>query len=294
MSWDLYRVFSCVAAEGSLSSASRVLKLSPPTISRRIQQLEEDLGARLFERSQDGYALTQRGVELVPLAEGMAGAAAAIDRKKPGFKETPGGSVRLAAGFWISRFILEHIADFRHHHPDVEIEILTGHKFASLSKHDADLAIRNIRPDSGRMTMRKLGRLTYAVYGSKGYVHSKPEALDGRRFHDCDWVGMPEDMKNLASVQWLYCRLLNPPVVRCTQTVHVLDAVKFGAGLAVLPHFVGDGDPSLVRVSETIRFPERDLWLVIHEDLKKAIPVRTFVDWLVPLFKSASARFRPD
>lgn len=91
-------------------------------------------------------------------------------------------------------------------------------------------------------------------------------------------------MSDLPTAVWLRERLKELPALRCSQTIHISDAVRAGAGLGLLPRFIGDEDGALIRVSESIHLPNRDLWLIVHEDLRDAPGVRAVVDWLADIF----------
>lgn len=284
MNWDLYRIFDAVASQGSLTAAAEILRLSPPTIARRISELEVELGLRLFERSQDGYKLTDDGHNLRPLADEMARTAEALDRKRLVLQEKAVGTVRIASGYWSGRLIAWQVGKFLRANPSIQIELLASHELANMSRYGADIALRNIRPNSGRFAIRKLCSMDYAVYGAKSYVENHPEAKDERRFKACDWVGLPTTMSDLPSTAWLSERLTELPALRCSQTIHIGDAVRAGVGLGLLPRIIGDEDSTLTRVSESVQLPNRDLWLIVHEDLRDAPGVRAVVDWLVDLF----------
>ena len=104
-SWDDLRIFAAIAATGSLTGAAGQLRLSQPTVGRRLQALEECLGAALLERTPRGMQLTAKGQALLPLVQQMEQAGDAIDRAAPGLADLPLGTVRIAAGPWNSRFM---------------------------------------------------------------------------------------------------------------------------------------------------------------------------------------------
>lgn len=288
MNWDLYRVFDAVASQGGLTAASELLRLSPPTIARRISELEGELGLRLFERSQDGYKLTDDGHSLRPLADEMARTAEALERKRLVLQERPGGTVRIASGYWSGRMIVCRVADFLRANPSIEIELLASHELANMSKYGADIAVRNIRPKSGRFVIRKLCSMDYAVYGARSYVEDHPEARDDQRFKACDWVGLPTTMSDLPTAVWFREKLKELPALRCSHTIHISDAISAGAGLGLLPRVIGDEDSTLIKVSGSVQLPNRDLWLIVHEDLRDAPGVRAVVDWLVDMFAAVT------
>lgn len=286
MNWEHVKIFLTVAEEGSLTGAAEGLGLSPPTIARRINRFEQTLGVRLFSRRHDGYQLTQNGRALLAEAASVRDACEAFNRLASAKSEAGSARVRLASGYWFSRLITERMNDFHAKHPLIEIELVTGHAVADLDSGEADISIRNMRPAGGDLIMRKLGDAKFAIYGSKDYVAQHPEAFENERYAACDWIGASSSLQRLASQVWLRARLTKEPVLKCSQTLQFLDAVKSGVGLTVLPRVIGDSEAQLCRVSADIALEHDEIWLVVHENLQKAPAVRAVIDWLVPLFKS--------
>jgi DNA-binding transcriptional LysR family regulator len=165
--WDDLRIFIAVIETGSLSAAARRLKLSQPTVGRRILALEASLGTRLFDRLPRGYALTAAGSALRPIAADMAVAADAIERQRPTLEDSMGGTVRIAAGSWMSRFLSYHAAELSDGLPGVSLEVFNAYQFANLARREADLALRNRRPEDGRLAVRRLPHPSYAIYGHR-------------------------------------------------------------------------------------------------------------------------------
>ncbi len=286
MNWDHVKVFLALAEKGSLTAASEQLGLSPPTISRHISRLEHLLDVRLFSRRHDGYQLTTSGTDLVPVALEMQSAAARFSRQAGALLNERKARVRLASGFWFSRLITERMGVFHAQHPDIEIELVTGHAIADLERGDADISIRNKRPLEGDLVMRKLADASFAVYGSVKYVADNPRALGEERYQTCDWIVGGHSLERLASQVWLRQKLQREPILKCSQTLQFLDAAKSGIGLTLLPNVIGDREPSLVQASRPVSMGNDEIWLVVHEHMKNAPTVRAVINWLVPLFRS--------
>ncbi len=284
MNWNHIKVFLAVADAGSLTAAGPILGISPPTIARHIARLEQTLGVKLFDSQHDGYYVTSAGKDLKIAAEKMDHAAQDFSRLAKGISGVGGGPVRVASGFWFSRFITEQMPSFHSANPSIDIELITGHAVANLDRGDADISIRNMRPLGGDLVMRKLGDAPFAIYGSVDYVSANPTAKSDARYDHCDWIGGSRGLDGLASQVWLKGKLKKDPILRCSQTLQFLDAAKSGIGLAILPKMVGDREPMLEQVSKPISLDNDEIWLVIHEDLKRAPAVRAVIDWLVPLF----------
>lgn len=297
--WDDLRVFAAIAAAGSLSAAARRLKLSQPTMGRRLQALEASLGAKLLERVGGGpagsYVLTPKGAELLPLVERMTEAGEAIERARPDFAEDATGTVRIASGPLTIRFIARRLDELLGGLPGIEIELYSSYSLASLSRREADIALRNRRPEEGRLAARAIPQPAYAVFGAKAYLAANPAALTEARYRDCRWIGFDDTRGRSDSFDWLCRRIGRMPEIRCSNASAILDALVAGAGLAVVPCFIGTEEPALAQLTAPIDELERDgLWLVVHEDMRNRPRVRLVADRIAALFQRHRAILQPE
>jgi molybdate transport repressor ModE-like protein len=297
--WDDLRVFAAIAAEGSLSAAARRLKLSQPTMGRRLQALEASLGAKLMDRIGGGpagnYVLTPKGAELLPLVERMVEAGEAIDRARPDFPEDATGTVRIASGHLTIRFIARRLPELLDTLPGIEIELYSSYSIANLSRREADIAIRNRRPEEGRLVMRSLPQYSYAVFGARDYVASHPEAATEARYQHCRWIGFDDTRGRSDSFDWLCARIGRVPEIRCSNAGTILNALLAGAGLAVLPCFIAAEEPSLMQLTAPIEDLDREqMWLVVHEDMRNRPRVRLVADRLAALFQKYRSQLQPE
>ncbi|WP_162917096.1 LysR family transcriptional regulator [Dongia deserti] len=297
--WDDLRLFAAIAAAGSLSAAARRLKLSQPTMSRRLQALEAQMGAKLLERVGGGpagsYVLTPKGAELLPLVERMVEAGEAIERARPDFTEDATGIVRVASGPMTIRFIARRLPELLDALPGIEIELYSSYSLINLSRREADIALRNRRPEEGRLAMRALPQPTYAVFGSKVYVARHPVAATEARYEECRWIGFDDTRGYSESLLWLTAKLGRAPHIRCSNASTILDALVTGAGLAVLPCFLAAEEPSLVQLTAPIDDLDREgLWLVVHEDMRDRPRVRLAADRIAALFHRYRHQLQPE
>jgi molybdate transport repressor ModE-like protein len=297
--WDDLRLFAAIAAEGSLSAAARRLKLSQPTMGRRLQALEERMGAKLLERLGGGpggnYVLTPKGAELLPLVERMVEAGEAIERARPDFAEDATGTVRVASGPLTIRFIARRLPELLDALPGIEIELCSSYSPINLSRREADIALRNRRPEEGRLAMRALPQPSYAVFGAKTYVARHPMAATAARYEECRWIGFDDTRGHSESLLWLTAKIGRAPHVRCSNASAILDALIAGAGLAVLPCFLGAEEPALVQLTAPIDDLDREgLWLVLHEDMRDRPRVRLVADRIAVLFQRHRHQLQPE
>jgi DNA-binding transcriptional LysR family regulator len=267
--WDDLRVFLAVAQAGSLRKASRALRLGQPTVGRHLRELERSVGARLFERTPDGHRLTREGENLLPMAQSMADAAAAIDRRRAAFGADAGGAVRIVAGEWVARFLAPRLAALADAHGDLSVTLAESHTDPDLERREADLFIRHGLPARGRMLRIGLGAMGAAIYGARAFVDAHPEARTEARWRRCPWVAFDAPHEYFRSMAWLAERLGDRvPRVRASRVALQLEAIRAGAGLGILPCFLGDADPALARLTAPIADIEADYWLLVHPEIR--------------------------
>ncbi|WP_119458262.1 LysR family transcriptional regulator [Rhodospirillaceae bacterium SYSU D60014] len=285
MNWEDLRLLDAAARTGSQSAAARLLGMSQPKLSRRLRALEETVGARLFDRLPQGLVPTPAGERLIPLVAEMSVAAEAVSRAKPALTQQLGGTVRISVDEVLARFLTDYLDELLDAAPGVEIELLADHVFANLSRREADLLIRQCLPEGGSVISKRLGDIGYAVYGARAYVDRRPAAWTDDRYYDCDWVGFAEERLWFGpQKRWLDERLARPPRVRTNQATVALDAVRAGSGLAVLPCFMADDLPELVRLTDPITALTGREYLLIHRDVLREPAVRTVTDALTAVF----------
>lgn len=286
--WDDLRVFLAVAQAGSLRRAARALGVGQPTVIRHVRELEHSLGSRLFERTPDGHRLTRAGESLLPMAQGMADAATAIDRRRIAFADHAGGVVRVAAEEWVARFLAPHVAGLAGTDPDLTVELVETHNEPDLDRRQADLFLRHGLSARGHLVRVGLGTIAAAIYGTRALVDKNKAARTEARWRGCPWVAYDAPHEYFRSMAWLMRHLgEHRPRVRANRFSLQLEAIRAGAGLGILPCFVGDADATLVRLTAPIEELGADYWLLVHPDLKNVPRVRRLMEWIRATFKEA-------
>ncbi len=281
--WDDLRVFLTLAREGTLTTAAKALGVSHPTVARRVQALEKQIGARLFERLPDRFVPTQAGEGLLADTEAMEKAAHSIHRRSAGLSDTVSGTVRLSAEEATAALIARYSAHLRSKLPQIEFEVISSHTLANLSRREADLLIREQVPEMGGIVARKLGRVAFAIYAARDFPvkRSTPAALAV-----LPWVGFDDDHIRMSGQSWLLdFRGGRRPEVRGNNWLVLHEATRTGAGLAVLPCHLGDPDPMLRRIGGIISDVFADQWLLVHRDLRALPRVRAVMDAVIDLFQ---------
>lgn len=279
MDWENLRFFVELARSGSLSAASRHLRVDHTTVARRISVLEADLGVRLFDRMPRGYALTEAGERVADLAARLEEDAFAIERFARGHSDAPSGAVRLSAPPVVaSAFLAPRLVSFRRRFPRVVLELIGDSRAVSLNRREADLAVRLAAPEDGRLIARRLGDMAYALYADAGYAAERPETA-------WEFVAYNDSLNHVPQQHWLLREAGGRPVVfRANDLASLYAAARAGIGVAALPRFLGDPDPGLVRLPAATEPTARELWLLVHPDVRRAAAVRAAMDTVIGLF----------
>lgn len=284
MDWENIHYFVELARCGSLSAAARHLRVDHSTVARRIAALETELGIRLFDRLPRGYALTPAGEQMAGLAERLEEDVFAIERFARGQPDEPAGSVRLSAPpVFASAFLAPRLGPLRLRFPKVVLELIGESRPAFLNRREADLAIRLERPQDPGLVARRLGGLSYALYATAAY-------LNGRAESQWEFVAYDGSLDHVPQQRWLLAEAAGRPIVlRANDLASLHAAVCAGLGVSALPCFLADPQPELVRLPSSGDGVTRDLWLLVHPDLRRAAPVRVVMDFLIELTDGSAA-----
>lgn len=276
--WDDIRLFLELAREGTLSAAARRLKVDHSTVARRVTALEKRLDLRLFDRMARGYVLTEEGEALLGSAERMETEALALQRQASG-RPALQGNVRISTSPMLaSLFLAPRLVDFRRRHPEIRIALSGNNRVVDLSRREADIALRLTKPSESGLITRRVGAVGFGLYAGASYLAAtKPK--------DYGFIGYDETLGQISQQHWLEQQLRGRPIVfLCSDMATMYHAACADMGVAVLPHFVGTMDPRLRRVAADSDAPDREVWLLVHPDLRRAPRVRAAMDYLVSLF----------
>jgi DNA-binding transcriptional LysR family regulator len=273
--WDDLRVVLAIARAGSLNGAAASLRTSHATLFRRINRIERSLGVRLFDRGHDGYTPTPAGVEMAVAAQRIEAEIDALGRRIVGQDLRASGIVRVTTTDTLLYGLLTPcFAQFRRSHPGIRLDVTADNALLDLGRRDADVAIRPSPDPPQSLVGRKVADYAVAIYAHRG-----SRAAD-RSLADVDWVTPDASLSQLRIARWLDARgYSGRSVYRANSFVAMLDAVKSGIGVALMPCYLGDREPQVQRVGEPIAELRGELWLLTHPDLRRTARVRAFVDF---------------
>ena len=274
--WDDVRYFLAVARGGSVRAAAVRLGVNHATVLRRIAQLEEHLGAQMFEKLPSGYRMTEAGEEVLEFANQMEASSHQLETRVFGRDQNVRGLLRVTlAPTLATHLLMKDFADFAGLHPEIEMEILSSGGLANLTNREADVAIRVVY-DRKTLPLNLHGLKGPELFGGVDMARDRLAAW--RAGAPTRWIvisghGIP-DRAGQSGV-----RATGLPF-RTSDGEAQIVAVRQGLGIATLDCFVGDADPELVRVPGTDLHLLGTLWLLTQGETRKTKRVRLFAAFI--------------
>lgn len=256
------QVLLALARGGTLANAGQRVGADASTVFRGVQRIEKALGQRLFERSRQGYLPSERMTEIARHAEAIETELEAARATALGAASEVSGRVRLTTTDSVLRgVVLPSLPSLAREHPLLQLELRAGNELVSLSKRDADLALRATQKAPDHLVGRHLGRIRFVACGLRGRK-GKPRALD-----QLDWIAPDDAMPEHPSVRWRRKHLPKvAPRHLVDGIVGVVDAIKAGLGVGVVPLFMLECEPQLAALTEPLDGCESQLWLLAHPE----------------------------
>lgn len=250
---------------GTLASAGERLGVDASTVFRALQRVERGLGQRLFERTRSGYVANELGVDLAEQAERMEQALEAARSRVEATPAQLSGTVRITTTDTILHgLVAPALRDLGRLHPLLNHELHTGNELASLTRRDADIAVRATRRPPQHLVGKQIGPIKVAVYAARrGGARLFADVEAGR----CDWIAPDDALPDHPSVTWRkrhFPKVL--PRYRVNSILSVLELVALGLGVGIVPLFLVEGRKDVVRLTEPLDECETDLWLLTHPE----------------------------
>lgn len=291
MRWDDLRLFLELVRNGSARSAATTLGMSHSTVVRRVERLEEDIGVRLFDRDFTGYRPTSAGETLLDSALAAEEAILTADRQLHGRDARLTGSIHVTVSDILANYFLApEMARFGDHYPDIDFEISVSYDVFDLARREADVALRFIgdgRSPPEDLVGRKLLRSYSCYYATECYLETHDLSSKNTTAR---WIGWADD----EPFPWWVKESPFPNVPARGQFNNAMlqsFAVQADVGIASLPCFVGDKIPGVIRIPDCEPFPNYDVWMLSHPDLRDAARHRTFRKFLSESFRSRENEF---
>jgi DNA-binding transcriptional LysR family regulator len=297
MNWDDLRYLLAVAQGSTLSAAAQRLRVDETTVARRLAAAEAALGARLFERVDRTMRPTRAGEVAIAHAERVEREMHGLHGRIAGADAAVAGTVRLTSvPIVVNRLLAPALPDLVAAHPLLRLELIAEPRNLSLTKREADIALRLARPQGGGTAVaRRIGRLDYAVYGPS------PKGLrptGGPRDGDAGalpWITYEAGLDELPQAKWIAAaaRGAAAPVLMAGDAETILAAVRAGVGKSLLPCAVAEREPGLRRLGDAAPVLSREMWLLVHADLRRLARIGAVVEWIEQTVLANSARTAP-
>ncbi len=286
LDWQDVRIFVALARHSSLSAAAQMLSVNHATISRRLYSLEESLGEKLVERRPEGYMRTPAGAHALEAATDMEQAAQALGR---GMQDgAPSGLVRINASPGLSSgFLVSRLPTLSARYPKLDIDLAPALRSVSLERHEADIAIRFDKPSDGDVIARPLTTIGFGFYGTEEVCRA---AAAG---DDPVFIGFNEADAYLSASTWMARHFPRARVAfRAKDQFLQSIAARTGAGLALIPHYIGRADPVLHVCDLGVVPASKDVFLLTRSRDRKNSSIRVIADEVVRIFEQERDLFR--
>ena len=273
MEWGDFRVLLAIARGGTLAAAARRLGVDQTTVARRLAAAEAALGTRLFERVEGALRPTKPGEVALDRAARIEREVEALEQGIAGTDAEPAGLVRLTAvPIIVNRLLIPALPALWASHPRIRVELVAEARNLSLTRREADIALRLSRPESGGAALAKrLGYLDYAVYAPRG-----------RARDPLPWITYEEGLCHLPQARWIAAAAGDsaPAPLAVSDAEAIVHAMHAGLGKSLLPCFVGDRDAGLRRLGTAEAVLRRELWLLTHGELRHHGRIAAVVGWI--------------
>lgn len=276
--WDDVRYFLAAAKGGSVRAAAKRLEVNHATVLRRIAQLEERLGTQMFEKLPSGYRLTPAGEEVLDLAIQMEATSHQLETRVLGRDQSVRGPLRVTlAPFLASHLLMPDFAEFARLHPEIEMEIAPSGALLNLTNRDADVAIRVVY-DRATLPLNLHGLKGPDLFGGVYMSRDLHAAWRAGRPDLIRWIVVgPDEISDWAREGDI--RAAGVPF-KTTDGETQVAAVQQGLGMSILPCFVGDADPLLVRSPGSGLHMHGTLWVLTQGETRKTKRVRLFTEFV--------------
>lgn len=265
-----------VCEAGSLAGAARMMGVNHSTVYRRIESVEERLGVRLFERQSHGYVMTAAGESFYSRASLLSQGMHQIEMELGGRDQRLQGKLTVTTTDSILHCLTPVFSTFQMDHPDVELHLLSDARPLDLSRRDADVALRPTLNPPQHWIGRKVSKIHCATYASKDHWHKVKDQPP----EDLRWIMLDDDLDQSPMSKIAIARRHKDARVTVVSTVMgVLDAVKSGLGIAILPTYLGERSDTIMRLDELDQSLVWELWLLAHPDVRRSARVHAFFEF---------------
>lgn len=293
MNWDDLRYVLALRRTGSLGAAARSLKVESSTASRRLAALEAALGVQLVMRTPEGMTLNTAGNSVADLAETIDRGVSDLERTIGGEDARPEGIVKLATTDTAASFLMGGLIPLRNEYPKIQVQLLVSNSAHDLLRKEADVALRMYRDQNPSLVTRKIGDIGMSLYASREFVERTgcklPETVDQNALRGFPVIRFGEGLAQSVAGQWLAANThIDDVVLSGTSMASVINAIRAGLGLSLVPCFAVHEETSLVRLTPAV-LARVEAFLVIPPEHRATVRVRLVMDAIAALFQRERA-----
>jgi len=284
--WDDLRFILAVGRMATFTAAARHLGVNESTVARRIARYETSMNIRLFERRMGMLQPTEACTELILRAERVEIEVQAAEGMLAGTNDRAAGNVRVTAVPIIANHVLvPALPRLLNQHRDLTIELIADGRDLNLINREADIALRLARPaNDTRAIVKRVGQLTYATYSATALAKKT-----------IPWIAYDERLEDLPQAKAMASEMAKahnaPPQLRVNDAETLLQSVTKGLGKSMLPVTVGSRTSGIIRIGDEAKTVTREVWLLVHPDLRDLVRIRVVMDWLTETIEQASREY---
>lgn len=278
--WDDLKHLLAVARTGTTLGAARELGTSQPTVVRRIAALEEATGVNLFDRGHSGYALTEAGRQILPLAQRVNADVLALADALTARRRSAPGVIRLTVPELLNDLIFPALCAFQRDFPKVQVQLLLADRRLDLARGEADVALRaGDAPDAENLYVRRMPDGGWTAYVSQGYAATAGVPRTPAELNRHVLIAGEGSVDQLLPMKWLAREAPGAVVAwRCNSLTNVQAAIRAGLGVSMLPCCAGGSDPELVACFSPPEEITRPVWLITRRELARLPHVRALLE----------------
>jgi DNA-binding transcriptional LysR family regulator len=276
LGWDEFRLVKSIADARSLVGAAERLGVNQSTVFRRLAAVEATVGVRLFDRSRTGYEPTAEGEDMIALATTMAESIIDFERRVAGRDVKPTGELSVTVPIGVGlHFMPAIVAQFQSANPGVVVELILANEALDLSRRGADVAVRLTNDPPETLVGRRICTARSCVYRRRDMAEASAEAVQLGAF-----IGFADSLGPTSSRRWIEANVDSGRIVAKANSAHcMLELAVEGLGAALLPCYLGDRNPNLIRTGYPPPELDAGIWTLTHADLRRAARVRAFMDF---------------
>ena len=276
VNWDDLRFFIALVEYGTLSASARKLKVTHATMARRVANLEEALGAILFDQTAGGFKLTNKGKQVFDHAQTIWDRFSDIQNATE--SSDIEGRVSLSTTPLLCEIITKYlIPEIAEKYPGIIIEVVADKRNLSLARQETHLALRLARPTEGEYTAQCVGKVIYGLFGAQG---------ENQEISTSTLVGFTDEFCHIAEAEWL-SEIGGPERIgfRSNTLTCQKIAIESGVGIGILPLIAGSENSKLKRLGSSNETWSREVWLMMRTSMADVRRFRVVANHIASGFK---------